>query len=125
MQASTAMEPNIRRLRRPDSDGSAPGRRWKTDWPAELSTPQGRQRCTVLDISSWGARLRLDTEAALPERVWLVIDSVGAIAAELVWRRHDTLGLQFLEQQAWIRRLYARRLDPLGWPSAGGKEPRP
>ncbi|HXY98987.1 MAG TPA: PilZ domain-containing protein [Stellaceae bacterium] len=119
------MEPNIRRLRRPESDDSAPGRRWKTDWPAELGTPQGRQNCVVLDISSWGARLRLDAAAAVPEHVWLVLDSVGAIAANLIWRRDDMLGLQFLEQQAWIRRLYARRLDPLAWPPAGGSQPHP
>lgn len=117
------METNIRRLRRPESDGSAPGKRWKTDWPAELSTPEGRRSCIVLDISSWGARLRIDSGTEVPDRVWLLIDSVDAIAAELIWRRDDTLGLQFLEQQAWIRRLYARRLDPLAWPSAGGNQP--
>jgi hypothetical protein len=119
------MEPNIRWLRRPENDGSAPGRRWKTDWPAELSSPQGRQSCIVLDISSWGARLRLEAAAEVPERVSLVIDGIGAIPAEIVWRRVDGLGLQFLEQQAWIRRLYTRRLDPLAWPSAGGSQPRP
>lgn len=121
------MEPNIRRLRRPESDATAPGRRWKTDWPAELCSPQGRQSCIVLDISSWGARLRLDAAAAaaVPERISLVIDGIGSVAAERVWRDGDTLGLKFLEQQAWIRRLYARRLDPLAWPSAGGNQPRP
>lgn len=114
----------VRRLRRPENDGSAPGRRWKTDWPAELSTPQGRTFCTVLDISSWGARLCLGAaDGALPERVWLVIDSVGTIAAEIVWRRDGMIGLQFLEQQGWIRRLHARRLDPRTWASAAGDQP--
>ncbi|MGO8917587.1 MAG: PilZ domain-containing protein [Stellaceae bacterium] len=121
---SAESEDNIRRLRRPESDSSAPGRRWKTNWPAELSSPQGRARCTVLDISSWGARLRLDAAADVPDRVWLIIESVGTVAAETVWRRDDTIGLQFLEQQGWIRRLHARRLDPLTWPSASGDQPR-
>jgi hypothetical protein len=121
----TGPDDNIRRLRRPENDGSAPGRRWKTDWPAELSSPQGRARCIVLDISSWGARLSLDGDAVLPDRVWLSIDSVGAVAAEIVWRRDAMIGLQFLEQQAWIRRLHARRLDPRTWPSAAGDQPHP
>ena len=115
---------NIRRLRRPENDGSAPGRRWKTEWPAELSSPEGRVRCTVLDISSWGARLSLDAAATVPDRVWLVIDSIGTVAGEIVWRRDNTIGLQFVEQQAWIRRLHARRLDPRTWPAAAGDQPR-
>lgn len=121
----TGPDDNIRRLRRPENDGSAPGRRWKTDWPAELSSPQGRARCIVLDVSSWGARLSLDAGIVLPDRVWLIIDGVGTVAAEIVWRRDSTIGLQFLEQQAWIRRLHARRLDPSTWSSAAGSQPHP
>jgi PilZ domain len=109
---------NIRRLRRPEIDHAAPGRRWKTNWPAELSTPKGRAPCIVLDISSWGARLNVEASVELPDRVFLVIDTVGAIAAEVVWRQADTLGLQFAEQQPWIRRLHAQQLDPATWSPA-------
>ena len=105
--------------------GSAPGRRWKTDWPAELSAAQGKFRCRVLDISSWGAQLKLETPASLPERVWLCIDDIGTIAAEVVWRRDTAVGLQFLEQQEWIRRLHAQRLDPATWAPATGSGQRP
>lgn len=108
-------EGNIRRLRRPESDNGAPGRRWKTNWPAELSTPTGRARCTVLDISSWGARIGVEAAAGLPDRLFLVIDNIGSIAAEIVWRQADSIGLQFAEQQAWIRRLHAQQLDPASW----------
>lgn len=114
---------NIRPLRRPEGDQGAPGRRWKTNWPAELTTAQGNTRCMVLDISSWGARLSLDTPVDLPDRVTLVIDGIGTIAAQVVWYRDDTMGLQFLEQQAWIRRLHAHRLDPATWPSAAMAPP--
>ncbi len=117
-------EENIRRLRRPESDQGAPGRRWKTNWPAELSSPQARIRCMVLDISSWGARLSLEVPAGLPDQVWLTIDSVGTIAAQIVWRRDDSMGLQFLEQQPWIRRLHAQRLDPTTWSPAASAPPR-
>ena len=115
---------NIRRLRRPESDGSAPGRRWKTNWPAELSSSQGSTRCVVLDISSWGAQLRLEAPAPAAEQVWLAIDNIGTIAAEIVWRNETMLGVQFLEQQAWIRRLYAQRLDPATWSPLAGMQHR-
>jgi hypothetical protein len=115
---------NLRRLRRPETDEAAPGRRWKTNWPAELVSPQGRTRCLVLDISSWGARLGLDpAPSGLPDRVSLVIDGVSTIAAQIVWESDNIIGLQFLEQQAWIRRLHAHRLDPATW-SAANLPPR-
>jgi hypothetical protein len=109
----------IRRLRRPEASEEAPGRRWKTNWPAELSSPQARARCVVLDISSWGARVSLDTAVDLSGRVWLTIEGIGTIAAQIAWRRDEAVGLQFLEQQAWIRRLHTRQLDPTTWRAAG------
>jgi hypothetical protein len=111
---------NVRRLRRPESDQAAPGRRWKTNWPAELAVPQGRIACTVFDISSWGARLGVETKARLPDQVSLIIDNIGTIAAKVVWQQADSLGLQFTEQQPWIRRLHAQHLDPTTWPSTAG-----
>jgi hypothetical protein len=116
---------NIRRLRRPETADAAPGRRWKTNWPAELVSPAGRVPCTVLDISSWGAQLRFDgtVVAAAKSRVWLNIECVGTIGADIVWRRDNVLGLQFLEQQAWIRRMHTHRLDPTTWHPAAGYQP--
>jgi hypothetical protein len=106
---------NIRPLRRPESDLAAPGRRWKTDWPAQLSWVAQHSSCTVLNISSWGAQLRLEHSPDPGERVRLTIDGIGSIPAKVVWRRGDTAGVQFLEQQTWIRRLHTQRLDPATW----------
>ena len=106
---------NIRPLRRPEKEGTSPGRRWKTNWPAEVGSSAGRVPCLVLDISSWGAQLRIDQELADQDRVWLNLECIGTIAAEIVWRRDNTIGVQFLEQQSWIRRLHAQRLDPSTW----------
>jgi len=114
---------NIRRLRRPETDDAAPGRRWKTNWPAELVSPAGRISCTVIDISSWGAQIRLDGAVANDGRVWLNIECVGTIGADIVWRRGDAVGVQFLEQQAWIRRMHTHRLDPSTWHPAAGYQP--
>ena len=114
---------NIRRLRRPETEEEAPGRRWKTNWPAEIAAGGSRVECTVLDISSWGARLRLDGTFLAQGRVWLNIECIGTIGADIVWRREDTLGLQFLEQQNWIRLLHTHRLDPTTWHPAAGYQP--
>jgi hypothetical protein len=114
---------NIRRLRRPESELAAPGRRWKTNWPAELVAASGRLPCIVVDISSWGAQLRIATLPAEHERVWLNLETVGTVAASVAWQRDGTVGLQFLEQQGWIRRLHAQRLDPATWPPAASDRP--
>jgi len=113
---------NVRPLRRPEH--AAPGRRWKTNWPGELSSASFRIPCMVLDISSWGAQVRV--EQSLPEegQVSLHLEAFGTIAAEIAWRRDNAVGLQFLEQQAAIRRLYSERLDPATWsPPVSGKLP--
>lgn len=110
---------NIRPLRRPENVLAAPGRRWKTNMPAELSSPAGSVPCTVLDISSWGAQLRVDQALPQqPQRVSLTLEAFGTIAAEIVWQRENAVGVQFLQQQAAIRRLHMERLDPSTWPSA-------
>jgi hypothetical protein len=106
---------NVRRLRRPESQLASPGRRWKTKWPGEIDAPCGRIACTVLDISSWGAQVVLDAVPPAQERVTINLDCIGTIPAQVVWRRENVIGVQFLEQQSWIRRLHARRLDPSTW----------
>jgi PilZ domain len=113
---------NIRPLRRPENALAAPGRRWKTNMPGELASPAGNVPCTVLDISSWGAQLRVDQ--ALPpqqQQVSLILEAFGAIAAEIVWQRENAVGVQFLQQQAAIRRLHMERLDPATWPSTANQ----
>jgi hypothetical protein len=114
---------NVRRLRRPEGDDAALGRRWKTNWPAELVSSAGRISCTILDISSGGARVHLNGAIAASGRVWLHIECVGTIGADIVWRRDDAIGVQFLEPQAWIRRLHTHRLDPSTWHPAAGYQP--
>ena len=107
---------NIRPLRRPENALEAPGRRWKTNMPGELSLPAGSVPCTVLDISSWGAQLRVDQALPSPQqRVSLILAAFGTIAAEIVWQRENAIGVQFLQQQAAIRRLHMERLDPATW----------
>jgi hypothetical protein len=115
---------NIRRLRRPEGALSSPGRRWKANWPAELKVDDRCVPCTVLDISSWGAQMEMDVAPEENSRVSLVIDTVGAITGAVVWRRDRRIGMQFDEQQLWIRRLHMLRLDPDTWQSSPRPQPR-
>jgi hypothetical protein len=112
------LDENVRRLRRPEKDMAAPGRRWTTNWPAELSFNTGRPPCVVMDISSWGAKLRIGYLPPEVVRVSVIVENIGTLDADIVWRHEGTIGLQFHEQQAWIRRLHARRLDPATDPSS-------
>ena len=103
-------ENNVRPLRRPDTDISAPGRRWRTDWPAQVTWANGSCVCTVLDVSSWGAKLRAES---MPrgELVSLRIDGIGVIPATVVWRSDGIAGVQFRVQQGWVRRLSMQLFD--------------
>lgn len=103
-------ESNVRPLRRPDTEVGAPGRRWKTDWPAQVTWTNGSCTCTVLDVSSWGAKLRAES---MPrgELVSLRIDGIGVIPATVVWRSDGIAGVQFRVQQGWVRRLSMQLFD--------------
>jgi PilZ domain-containing protein len=103
-------ESNVRPLRRPDPDMGAPGRRWKTDWPAQLTWAAGSCVCTLLDVSSWGAKLRAD-DVPRGELVSLRIDGIGVIPATVVWRSDGIAGVQFRVQQGWVRRLSMQLFD--------------
>jgi hypothetical protein len=101
---------NVRPLRRSESDLASPNKRWKTDWPADLTWATGGCVCTVLDVSSWGAKVRAE-RVPQGEPVSLRIDGVGVIPATVVWRNDGVVGVQFRVQQGWVRRLSMQLLD--------------
>lgn len=103
-------ESNVRSLRRPATEAGAPGRRWRTDWPAQVTWANGSCVCTVLDVSSWGAKLRAES---MPrgELVSLRIDGIGVIPATVVWRSDGVVGVRFRVQQGWVRRLSMQLFD--------------
>jgi hypothetical protein len=52
--------------------------------------------CTIRDISRTGARLRVASGAAIPDRVTLIDLPHGrAYAGQVVWRWEDELGVSF------------------------------
>ena len=101
---------NVRPLRRPDTEMGAPARRWKTDWPAQLTWASGSCVCTVLDVSSWGAKLRTES-VPRGELVSLRIDGIGVMPATVVWCSDGIAGVQFRVQQGWVRRLSMQLFD--------------
>lgn len=117
-------ESNVRRLRRPDTEAGAPGRRWKTDWPAQLTWATGTCDCIVLDVSSWGAKLRADS-VPRGELVSLRIDGIGVIPATVVWRSDGVAGVRFRVQQGWVRRLSLQLFDEAATARQSGTPQQP
>ena len=105
---------NVRRLRRP-ATANAALRRLRANWPAELRVKGSRIPCSIIDISSSGASLRIEYVPDGDVPVWLVVDKRPPIAAETAWRKRQQLGIRFLEQQDWVRELTGRRFDPAAW----------
>jgi hypothetical protein len=101
---------NVRSLRGSLSAPQSADARRPVSWKAELTTGNSRFRCDVVNISNGGAKVRLHWP--LPTgvtRVWLIVDFVGAIAAEPRWRKREFLGLRFLRTNAWSARLSQAR----------------
>jgi PilZ domain len=106
---------NIRWLRRPGGKEGLPGRRLRANWQAEIRVGGRRISCTVIDISSSGARLKVEAPLGEPGRLWLLIDNIVPIPAELAWRKGAQVGLYFRQEQPWVQRLEAQRFDPAAW----------
>jgi hypothetical protein len=104
---------NVRTLRRPESEG--PARRLRANWPAEIRAGGARIACTVLDVSSGGAHVRVEQSPPASDRIWLLVENVGPVAAELAWQRKDRIGLRFLKDQEWVSRICKKRFDPAAW----------
>jgi hypothetical protein len=107
--------PNVRALRRPAGGAPSAGRRFRADWPAELRGPGIRVSCTVIDISSVGACLRIDQAPPRSGTLHLVIDGVPPIAATGAWRKDALFGIHFLHEQPWVLESCRKRFDPTAW----------
>jgi hypothetical protein len=56
--------------------------------------------CTVLDVSSRGARVRLDGDARVPDQFVLLFTPTGTVQrhVRVVWRQDGYLGVAFAGQ---------------------------
>jgi hypothetical protein len=87
----------------------------RANWPAEIRINGERKPCTVIDVSSGGANLRLPRLADESATVWLVIDNAAPISAAIAWRDKDSTGLRFSEEQNWVTELTRQRFDSTAW----------
>ncbi len=107
------MSDNIRPLRRPEGGAS---RRLRANWPAELRAEGGQRiKCIIIDLSSAGARVRLEGDPGDIRNPRLVIETLPPIAAALAWRRRDQVGAA-LRRRAGLgaRPLRGSGFDPGG-----------
>ena len=107
--------PTVRTLRRPAGVATSAGRRFRANWPAAMRGAGVRVACTVIDISSVGACLRLDEAPPGTDTLHLIIGSVPPIPATLAWRRNAFLGVRFVREQSWVLESYSKRFDPAAW----------
>jgi hypothetical protein len=71
--------------------------------------------CTVIDISSVGACLRLEQPLPDAGTLRLIIGNVPPIAAVAAWRKGTHLGVLFHHEQSWVLASYNKRFDPAAW----------
>ena len=108
--------PNVRTLRRPAGGAPSAGRRFRANWPAEVRGAGVRVPCTVIDISSVGACLRLEQAPPRTGTLHLIIGNVVApIPATPAWRKNSLLGIRFLREQSWVLDSCSKRFDPAAW----------
>ncbi len=106
---------NVRALRRPAGSGPSAARRYRANWPAELRGGGARISCTVVEISSGGASVKIAGAPPEAAQLWLVIDKIAPIGAALAWRKRDHAGLTFVQEQSWVAESYRQRFDPSAW----------
>jgi len=77
--------------------------------PARITRAGLEIDCTVRDISSKGARLRVPDARAVPEQFELLLNRTGERrVAEVRWRRRTEIGVLFRLE----RRSFGRRVQP-------------
>jgi hypothetical protein len=68
-------------------------------WAAQLETTQGQRRnCLILDMSSSGAKLRIEQPAARGDVVTLVTERFGTRRSRVVWAANHRAGIIFLDK---------------------------
>jgi hypothetical protein len=111
---------DIRPLRGRFNELLSSSRRWKANWPAHLVWAGYEVPCVIADISGRGAKVRIE---AFPEQgtaVYLIVDNMRPIAAEVAWRCRGEGGLRFDELQQWVLTLQEASAAPVEVRSAAG-----
>ncbi|HZT89030.1 MAG TPA: PilZ domain-containing protein [Stellaceae bacterium] len=114
-EPARAASNNVRHLRRPAGLSGAGDRRLSVSLPGELRVGRTRVLCTILDISNFGASVRIRNVLPDVTRTWLIIATMAPIQSEIAWRKRDRIGLRFVAEQQWVPQLVRDRFDPTAW----------
>jgi hypothetical protein len=69
----------------------------------------------VMDVSSDGANLLVESPLSGDAPLWLIVENVGPIAAQVAWQEKSRVGLCFLEEQDWVLQVSKQRFDSTAW----------
>lgn len=85
----------------------------KVVWNAVLRCGDIASDCQVLDISAGGTRIRLAEPFPVRSEVVLVVDRVGALPGQIIWRRRNCAGMRFSEDRQMVQERLFRVLPQL------------
>ena len=79
-------------------------------WKGQLVFREQVLACLIVNISSGGAMVRAEDASACPTTVTLRNERIGDLAAEIMWRKGDELGLRFVADQETIADIIGQAL---------------
>jgi PilZ domain len=88
--------------------------RHKALWWAEIEMATGRFTCSVFDLSTGGAKLRVPRSIPEKEQLMLVIPPFGQFAGEVIWSDDAQAGIQFArEEHPRVTKMISSRLNQI------------
>lgn len=82
-------------------------------WSGQLRSGVGSADCRVLNVSAFGARLRLLERLDYDERVMLRIERFGEFPSDVVWNDGEVLGISFHDDPEDVAHVLAESLPAL------------
>ncbi len=78
---------------------------------AKIRSGERELTCQILNLSTGGAKVRVEGEIDPTRPVVLEADPLGTFPAEVVWKDGDRLGLMFVEETGAVERLIETTQD--------------
>lgn len=79
-------------------------------WSGQLVCREQIVACVIVNISAGGAMVRAEDAAFFATSVVLRNPRIGDLAAEVVWRQNDELGLRFADDSETVAEIIGRAL---------------
>ncbi len=79
-------------------------------WSGHLVYREQSVACVIVNISAGGAMVRSEDPAFFMNSVVLRNPRIGDLAAEVVWRQNDELGLKFADDPEIVAEIIGRAL---------------